>query len=228
MSTNEDMPVIPATGDSEQYITQAGIYLLQPVRISVYKDENGLPRKDKTGNPGISITFKDEKSGGMLTTSFYYSALPLDDPRRQDDAYRCKSEFKLANLKSAMGFPQNKVVQPTDFLTKKVWAPVKEVQFWTPEGEYVKSRCDIIQKFFPYLPDTATKGKPSMLGDPAINPDGKPSHDFLEIKTDLVQSTAPAPEKKFKPTPVEQEETGETETEHPTLSSEKRDEPPDY
>ncbi|MFA6917015.1 MAG: hypothetical protein WC222_11500 [Parachlamydiales bacterium] len=230
MSTNEDMPAIPATDNTEQYISQAGIYLLQPIRIAPWKDTNGVLKKDKNGNPGLLITFKDEKTGGMLSTGFYYSELPMGDPRRQDDAYRCKSEFQLANLKTAMGFKPGVVVQSAEFLTKKVWVPVKEVQYYTPEGEYVKSLCQIINKFHPYLPDATTKGKPSILGDPATNADGKPSHDFVEIRTDLTQAAAPAPKKKFKPTPVEeQDDTGSTgEEPQADMPSAKREEPPDY
>lgn len=223
------MPVIPATDNTDQYISKAGIYLLQPVRIAVWKDQNGIEKKDKTGNPGLYITFKNE-NGEMLSTGFYYSALPMGDPRRQDESYKCKSEYQLANLKAAMGFTQNETVQPKDFMSKKVWAPIKEIQMYTPEGEYVKSSFDIVKKFFPYIPSIASKGKPSIMGDPATTADGKPSGDFIEVKSDYTGGkVAPKEEKRPRPTVTEQESQPDDSSEE-TLPSSARpiDEPPDY
>lgn len=237
---NDEMPVIPAT-EGDVTISRAGIYLLQPIRITVWKDSNGIPRKDANGNPGLLVTFKDVKGGALISTGFYYSELPLNDPRRQDDSLRCKSEFQLANLKSAMGFKINETIQPQEFMQKKVWAAIKEVQTYTPEGDYVKSSFDIIKKFHPYLPDSKSLGKPSILGDPATDPDGKPTGDFVEVRTSYQGTgSAQVPEKKMKPTsgPPDTswlqadvvDEPAEDKGAAPTLPQEetKLDEPPDY
>jgi hypothetical protein len=197
---NENVAQIPGTEDSAPSFTKAGVYLFQPVRIVEWKDKNGMP-KLKDGHPGLMITFKDVEDGAMISSGFYYSTLPMNDPRRQDPAYKCKSEYQLSNLKVAMGFDPTKAIDTSEFMKSKFWSIIKEVRYIRKaDGEIMRITYDLNRKFFPYIPTAEFLGRPSIMGDPKLDKKGLPSGDFLEERDDLSNVAAPAAEPAFRPT----------------------------
>ena len=127
------------------------------------------PVLDKNGNPALDITFKVRHSKDdvrEITGLFFF---------RKTASAVCKSEFRLAGLKIALGFGSNDTPALSKLLDIPVWGSIKKILL-TDANDKVITNPDGSQKYFTELLgefrkyDKAAeprKGKPEMEGDPS-------------------------------------------------------------
>lgn len=161
---NVGLPATQKASDPASYIP-AGLHVLVIHSIKPFRDDKGIPKKDKHGNPGLEIEFaevvetpegsnKFKKTGNTARTFFYYSELPPGDPNRN-----CPSEWKLAGLKKALKIPEEDTSDFEKVRKIKIWGAIKKVVkgdsvFHEPAG-----------KFFPF---EGLDKKPALEGDPTL------------------------------------------------------------
>ena len=140
------------------------------------KDGNGVPILDKRNHPCIKITFINE-DGEKQSSLFFYNELEIGDPKRQDDTLKCKSEFRLSNLRIAMGLDTSEELTLEDAKTRFFFGVIQKVEFYDPDNKdkIVKSFHDFDSTFYPDADE-----KPKILGDPANN-DGNPGGVFVRL-----------------------------------------------
>jgi hypothetical protein len=189
------MQGLPATEESTggSYLPP-GLHRVKISAIKVWVDFNKVAKKDNNGNPGVEITFIDANKR-TIKEGFYYSTLPIDHAGRKDDNVRCKSEFLLTNLKTALGFGTGAVTE-NQLKSAKVWAVIgNDEHFWKGEATG-KNYSFMAKKFFP-----DNKVKPAILGDPDLpQSNGIASGDFYKRTDDKKQPQnmpAAAPEPKM-------------------------------
>lgn len=88
-----------------------GLYLVKIHKIVDAMDKNGSPILDKNDNPGIEITFINN-DGQMISDIFFYS---------ETKEKECRSEWKLAKLKSRLGFNHDEEVDLEEAKKRKIW-----------------------------------------------------------------------------------------------------------
>ena len=199
---------IPGTEEStQQKYMQAGLHLVKVKEIvEAVNSKTNEKMFDGNGNPGIEIVFTN-KEGEEIKGLYFYSTLPFDHPDRKDDKKRCKSEFRLHQLKQAMGFGVKPI--PADKAkTVKFWLVVKLQDIVDKEnnplyGDNGKPRTwHVVGDAFPIEKDEAGNVKrPKLKGDPQTDPNNFMTGVFHEYKVD---TKAPAPEPKaeeFEPAP---------------------------
>jgi hypothetical protein len=187
---SEEVLEVPETAEGGSYMG-AGMHLVKIHSIEVAKDDNGNPKRDKNGNPALKFVFENRASES-ISQIYYYSPLPVNHPDRLDDNKRCKSEFKLTQLKKAFGFG-NKAITTEELKTKKCWMAVRQTNYEDAAGNPIvkdgkqKSYCSIAE-VFPLKEATATdpsKGRPVLKGDPETDPAGFLKGFFYEVKIDV-------------------------------------------
>jgi len=60
--------------------------------------------------------------------------LPINHPDRQDDSRRCKSEFKLTQMKKAFGFG-SKSIPLAEIKAKKCWMAIRRQDYVDAQGK---------------------------------------------------------------------------------------------
>ena len=93
---------LPATTD-QQKTMPIGIHRMTIIKMEKAMDKNNQPILDNRNYPAYRIYFTNA-AGDTIDSLFHYSTKPKNDPTRNDAATACKSEFRLHNLKRAMGF----------------------------------------------------------------------------------------------------------------------------
>lgn len=184
---------MPATEEGEgRKFMQAGLHLAKVISMVVANDKNDQPRTDKNGNPGLKVTFQN-KEGEQIDGVYYYSPFGLDDPRRKEKP--CDSEWRLHNLKKALGFG-NKPVKLDEVLTKKIWLVVILQEYYDNAGNPVFTDKNKQKKFhnvgeaYPYDPNIPDKGRPVLKGDPRTDNENFLTGVFYERKVDTTVTVA--------------------------------------
>ncbi len=193
---HEELNVIPETADTGSFM-KAGLHLVKIHSIETAMNEIGLSKMDKNGNPGLKITFEN-KDGDLISQVYYYSPLPLDHPDRLDDSKRCKSEFRLTQLKKAFGFG-SKPITISEIKSKKCWMAIRRQDYFDTQGDAImkdgrQKSFHQIAEVWPMKDATAndlTRGRPVLKGDPEIDSNNFFNGFFYEIKVDAapLQST---------------------------------------
>lgn len=93
---------LPATTD-QQKTMPIGIHRMTIIKMEKADGQNNQPILDNRNYPAYRIHFANA-AGDTIDSLFHYSTKPKNDPTRADPATACKSEFRLHNLKGAMGF----------------------------------------------------------------------------------------------------------------------------
>ena len=196
MNEPKSTPVgMPATeeGDSRKYMKE-GLHLAKILSISHYVDDKDQPKTDKNGNPGLKVVFAN-REGEEMDGIYYYSTLALNDPRRKDEANKCKSEFKLHNLKRALGFG-TKPTPIEEIRKKKIWLVVFLQEYFDTTGNPVFGTNGKARKFhhvgdvYPYDPNSEGRGRPVLKGDPRTDADNFLTGVFYEKKIDTTKTVA--------------------------------------
>jgi hypothetical protein len=186
---------MPATeeGVNPKYM-KAGLHLVKVLSISQYVDDKDVPKTDKNGNPGLKVVFAN-KDGETIDGIYYYSTLPLDDPKRREDQYKCKSEFKLHALKRALGFGTNPTPME-EIRKKKIWLVVILQEYFDTAGKPVFNDKGKAKKFhqvgdvYPYDGTSEGHGRPVLKGDPRTDADNFLTGVFYEKKvTNTMRAT---------------------------------------
>ena len=178
---------MPATeeGDNPKYMKE-GLHLAKVLSISQYVDDKDVPKTDKNGNPGLKVVFAN-KDGERIDGTYYYSILPLDDPKRREDQYKCKSEFKLHALKRALGFGTN-ATPVEEIRKKKIWLVVILQEYFDSTGNPVFNDKGKVKKFhqvgdvYPYDATSEGHGRPVLKGDPRTDAENFLTGVFYEKK----------------------------------------------
>jgi len=162
------------------YVTEnqmlPGLHLVTIDKIMDFTDENGKPKKDKDGHPGIRIIFinKDKKT---ISDIFYYSMNKND---------KCASEWKLRKLKAAMGLSAEKSQNAKEYKSKEIYLVVQKVdlidkntgEIFTDHEGNPKWRSQATSNYYACVEG---KSKPIIEGDPEYN-NGNPSGIFYGTK----------------------------------------------
>lgn len=186
----EEINILPETADTGS-ILKAGLHLVKIQSIENAINEEGSPKTDRNGNPGLKITFEN-KEGDTISQVYYYSILPINHPDRLDDNKRCKSEFKLTQLKKAFGFG-HKPISLAEIKTRKCWIAIRRQDFVDTQGSPIIK--DGKQKSFHQIADVwplkdpltdPSRGRPVLKGDPEIDSGNFFIGYFYELKVDVV------------------------------------------
>jgi hypothetical protein len=175
---------LPATSD-QQKTASIGIHKMTIIKIEKAVDKQGQAILDNRNYPALKIHFKTE-DGEFIESIFHYSQKPQNDPSRTDPALACKSEFRLNNLKRALGFGAEPV--KSDQIKSKLFYGMVYGELWVheenkkmpvlrnpedPESKIIFNRLGSI-----FWPDNPVR--PVKDGDPKNpNSNGIPSGDFL-------------------------------------------------
>lgn len=199
-------------GNSVKYM-QAGLHLAKIAEIVEAVDKEGKCLLDKNGNPAIKVTFQN-KAEETISGIYYYSTLPLDHPDRKVDDKRCKSEFRLHQLKTAMGFGVKSV--PVDKAkTAKVWLVVKLQDIVDREDNPVlkdgkPKTWHVVGDVYPVKADDPNKGRPVLRGDPTTDSANFHTGVFYEKKVDTTVSVRQEEHLDESDTPAESTQADET------------------
>lgn len=176
MTKDEASEIISKIFEEQDMLPPPGVHLFKFLSFDTYKDQNGNPKTDRRGYPGLLIRFKckhptEKKADGTpviakISDIFYYSTLPPDHPDNKDPNKKCESAFKLGNLKRACGWGQEQV--PLAEIEKAMfWGLVQEVTFVDKDtGEILtddkgKDRKRIqLSKYFVYNTSVERNGEP--------------------------------------------------------------------
>lgn len=165
-----------------------GIHKVHIVKIEPHKDKDGNLKNDDRGYPGFDIYFQNTE-GEMISSTFYYSTLPQDHPDRNNPARKCMSEWRLKNLKAAMGFGTESV--PMSVLTKKwIWLAVglqpKEpdqngnavLKYTQDNKPYYEGFSTVLSKFW-----SGDIEKPLVAGNPELDKENHLPSDIFLVKS---------------------------------------------
>lgn len=192
----DEVTGLPETAEGGSYMG-AGMHLVKIHSIENAKNDDGTPKKDKNGNPGLKIVFEN-RGGESISQVYYYSPLPVNHPDRLDDNKRCKSEFKLTQLKKAFGFGTRSITTE-ELKTKKCWMAIRQTNVEDAAGNPIlkdgrQKSYTSIAEVFPLKEATAadpSRGRPVLKGDPETDPANFLKGYFYEVKVDVApqQST---------------------------------------
>jgi hypothetical protein len=142
---------------------RTGLHKLKVVSFETTVDKDKKPKKDKDGNPAITVQFKSPKSEGNeeISDVFYYPG---------QGSTKCDSAFKLAGLRKAMGLKISDRLDDVLLAQRNyvVWGVVIEEHLVTSAGKPVikNDKPIVYQKLhtrYWHLNEKPTKG---MEGDP--------------------------------------------------------------
>jgi len=205
MSENKNVGM-PATEEGNlRKFMEAGLHLVKILEMTTLVDANKAPKLDTNGNPGIKITFQN-KAGEVAEAGYYYSPLALNDPRRKEEKYLCKSEFRLHAVKKALGLG-NKAADVSEVQKVKLWLVIRLEETFDTDGNPVMNDKGKPKKFhtvgdvYPYDNADPGKGRPVLKGDPKTDNENFLVGVFYERKTGT-QGTS------VRPAPLTAEEAG--------------------
>ena len=161
---------------------KAGLQKLKIVAIEDAVNKVGEWIKDGNGNPAIKITFEN-REGEKISDNFYYP----------NGGNICKSAFKLAGLRKAMGLDYMTPLSHEAVQAKKyyVWAVIVEEHLMTAAGQPVTKNG--VPSIFNKLDKRYYSGaeKPKIEGDP-LDPafKGEIGATFIAYRVDT-SATAP-------------------------------------
>lgn len=184
----------PQTSESAMKLPPVGLNLCSIIDMNEWEDKQGNPKKDNRGYPGISVVFSNEQKEN-ISANFYYSDKPIDDPSRQDDNLKCKSEFLFDRLKRALGFSSSDNPDIESIKMRKLWVPVILKQIVDKEGKPLykdgkpKEFKEVLKEFYAYNEGMAA---PILAGDPIHSSSTEPGGIFLVLEKDYKASTAPS------------------------------------
>ena len=192
---------MPGTEESTNTkFMQAGLHLVKVKEIFEAVDKDGKKMLDKTGNPAVKVVFVN-KAEEEIEGIYFYSPLAFDDPKRKLEEFKCKSEFRLHQLKTAMGFGMKPI--PQDAAKKaKLWLVVKLQETVDAQGNPVMNEKTGKQKTWHTVGDAIAIAKdeneklirPMLKGDPQTDPENFRTGVFFETKVDKTVSAATAME----------------------------------
>ena len=166
------MDKLPASSpDESSTFLPAGLHKLKVVSITDWVDKNGALKHDDRGWPGLTVTLKN-KDDVSITFDNYYCNVGPTDPKRSNEATRCKSDFYLTRFKNALGFGQEEVPMEK-IIGKFLWMPVCEVHYTNADGtpfignngkEMIYN--ELIKEFYPVKNKEGEKIEYDLPGDP--------------------------------------------------------------
>lgn len=156
----------PKTSDGGSNFMQPGLQRMRIDKMIKWVGKDGKPREDPRGYPGMYITLVNEQNQ-YISDGFYYSEQPLDHPSRNDDNLKCKSEYFLTNLKTALGFKPEQSPTLQEIKSKWCWGAVGIDVLIDGSGQPTgKSFSFLAKKFFP------DGIRPAIAGDPMLPQSG--------------------------------------------------------
>lgn len=93
---------LPETSDQQRTVP-IGVHRMTIVKMEKALDKKNQPILDNRNYPAIRMVFQTA-SGEQIDSLFHYSTKPANDPTRNDPTMYCRSEFRLTNLKRALGY----------------------------------------------------------------------------------------------------------------------------
>jgi hypothetical protein len=183
----------------KEYQMETGVQMLKVKTIEEAVKADKTPILDSNGNPAVRIIFKGkpkvEKGVCPEISDIFYYAKDAQTP--------CKSEFKIRNLKKALGLKAEEAQNMEIIKTKKFWGLVQEVHHVDESGNILKDRDEnvimtknLLAKYF-----SGDISEPIIEGDPKRN-GGIAKGEFLATKvikakegSERKEKEAPAAEK---------------------------------
>ncbi len=149
-----------------------GIHLVCVVDAILIKNEDGTPKTTEKGDMGITVRFADGNN------------LSIDrDYWRKDGQWN--DEFKAMCDRAGIDITQPKFKKESK--GKRMWLFVREVHDVTPNGDPILDELTgkpvINYEIFDYQPFSHALPKPTSIGNPQTEEDGKASYDFYTINT---------------------------------------------
>jgi hypothetical protein len=186
---NEKNYVPSASPSSDLAIIEPGIHLVKIDSVIETLKSDGTPKLDSMGYPGVTITFRTKKdeNGNVpkISDNFYYDDRKPDDPTKRDPSTKCKSEWKLGNIRRALGYTENQTLKWEDAQKIAFWAQVGVIRYIhpddanTPNPRVLKSYRELTHNY--WHKDTDPE-KLVIPGNPETEPDGEPKKSFVRYR----------------------------------------------